>query len=108
MGTTAKRAQARRLYGKGIWMRVKNPETLKTLRVMKGLTQGDLALMVRCTQQTISLLETGKMTTLSAALAGALAKKLGTPWESLFTLHESIAMPVVESGAYKTNQKVSA
>ncbi|MDP1878014.1 MAG: helix-turn-helix domain-containing protein [Actinomycetota bacterium] len=79
---------------KGIWMRVKDAGALRRKRERAGLTQRDLAFLCRCSQNTIHLLETGGMATLSEGRALIIAKRLGADWEDLFE-PRSLAMPDV-------------
>ncbi len=78
-------------------MKMKDREQMQRWRKRKGLTQGELAFLVGCTQQTISLLETGRMTTLSEYLALAIAKRLGHDWEDLFVACEAPVVPALKS-----------
>lgn len=74
-------------------MRVKDPAALRRKRKNRRLSQEDLAYLVHRRQQTISLLESGKMKTLSEDLALALAARLDVDWEDYFTLEEHEVMP---------------
>lgn len=103
-----RRTKVRRIYRRNVWMQVKDLERLKRERQRRGLAQWELAALVGCTQQTISLLETGKMTNLSEELALKIAKKLDASWDYLFAAHEVIAMPDVANGMNSTRQPVSA
>lgn len=89
-------------------MQVKDLERLKRERQRRELAQWELAALVGCTQQTISLLETGKMTNLSEELAMKIAKKLGASWDYLFVAHEVIGMPDVANGMESRRQPVPA
>lgn len=89
-------------------MKMKDREQMQRGRKRKGLTQGELAFLVGCTQQTISLLETGKMTTLSEDLALAIAKRLGRDWEDLFVACEVSVVPTMKSESITTRQPVPA
>lgn len=91
------RTRRSRAYRRDVWMKMKDREQMKRWRVRKGLTQGELAFLAGCTQQTISLLETGKMTTLTEDLAIAIAKRLGNDWEDLFVACEAAVVPEVKS-----------
>lgn len=79
-------------------MRVKDPEQLKRWRTRRGFTQRDLAYLARCSQNTISLLETGAMGTLSEDLALMLAERLQVPWEDIFDARESSGVRRVAHG----------
>lgn len=83
-------------------MKVINRTKLRMHREMKGYTQRELAALAGCTQQTISLLESGGMGSLSPALAMKIMKKLkpdnpqaAFSWEDIFELEEDEAMPEV-------------
>ena len=60
---------------------------LKEIRTAQGLTQADLALLVRVSRKTINTIENGVFTP-STILALALAGALGTTVEDLFYLVE--------------------
>ena len=102
------RTRRSRAYRRDIWMKMKDREQMQRGRKRKGLTQGELAFLVGCTQQTISLLETGKMTTLSEDLALAIAKRLGRDWEDLFVACEVSVVPTMKSESLTTRQPVPA
>lgn len=102
------RTRRSRAYRRDIWMKMKDREQMQRGRKRKGLTQGELAFLVGCTQQTISLLETGKMTTLSEDLALAIAKRLGRDWEDLFVACEGSVVPTMESESLTIRHPVSA
>jgi len=89
-------------------MKVKDPDQIKRWRVRRKLLQTELAFLASCTQQTISLIETGKMTSLSEDLALSIAKKLDVPWEDLFTAHEDPATSTVTSDAHSKRRLISA
>jgi len=66
-------------------MRVREGAALRRRRERLGLTQRELAFLARpCSQTTIYLLETRKMTTLTEELAVRIARRLDVPVESLF------------------------
>lgn len=66
-------------------MRVKEGAALRRRRERLGLTQRELAFLARpCSQTTIYLLETRKMTTLTEELAMRIARRLDVPVEVLF------------------------
>ncbi|GAB3694890.1 helix-turn-helix transcriptional regulator [Angustibacter aerolatus] len=59
-------------------------EQVKRWRQRRGLSQRELAFLVRpCSQTTIHLLETGRMTACSEALLLRLARRLDVPFDSL-------------------------
>jgi transcriptional regulator with XRE-family HTH domain len=66
-------------------MRVREGAALRRRRERLGLTQRELAFLARpCSQTTIYLLETRKMTTLTEELAVRIARRLDVPVEALF------------------------
>ena len=66
-------------------MRVREGAALRRRRERLGLTQRELAFLARpCSQTTIYLLETRKMTTLTEELAMRIARRLDVPVEVLF------------------------
>lgn len=69
-------------------MKVKDPGMLRRWRHHENLSQEQLGFLVRRSQTTIHLLETGRMVRLSEDLALALAKRLKRPWNELFELEE--------------------
>lgn len=89
-------------------MQVIDPERLKRERQHLGLAQWELAALVGCTQQTISLLETGKMTNLSEELAMKIAKKCKSSWDYLFVCHEVLSMSEMANGMHTNRQSVPA
>lgn len=80
-------------------MKVKDPGTLRRKRVNQRFSQRDLAGLVRRSQNTIHLLETGQMKTLSEDLALLIAARLHVDWEDLFDLEEHEILPTLTSGA---------
>ncbi|WP_309080314.1 helix-turn-helix domain-containing protein [Zhihengliuella sp.] len=89
-------------------MRVKDPAMLRRKRQNRRFSQTELGYLVRKTQQTISLLESGRMKTLSEELAIAIAARLDCDWEDLFLLEEGEAMPVVRSDSRTVSEKVAS
>ena len=63
---------------------------LKVARAEKGLSQGDLAILVGVTRQTISAIETGRYCP-SALLAFLLAERLEKPVGELFFLKGEVS-----------------
>jgi len=78
-------------------MRVKDPSALRRKRLNRKYSQRDLAFLVRRSQNTIYLLENGKMKTLSEDLALLLAARLEVEWEDYFELEENEVIPSVTS-----------
>lgn len=90
-------------------MKVKDPGMLRRKRMNQRFSQRDLAGLVRRSQNTIHLLETGQMKTLTEDLALLLAARLHTDWEDLFDLEEHEILPKVTNGARPaTAKEVSA
>lgn len=89
-------------------MRVKNPDQIKRWRKQRQYSQRDLAFLVRKSQTAIYAVENGRMRTISEDFALALAARLDVPWDELFDVHESEAVPVVTSGASSGPQRLSA
>ena len=81
-----------------IWMKVKDPELLKRRRKRLNLSQRDLGYLARCSQNAISMLETGRMTTCSEDLALEIAKRLSCDWEDLFVARDDARMRRVAIG----------
>lgn len=81
-------------------MRVKNPDALRRKRINRRYSQRDLAMLVKRSQTTIYLLETGQMKTLTEDLALHIAARLDVDWEDFFDLEEHEVMPVVKSDSH--------
>lgn len=58
---------------------------LKVQRAMRDLTQADLAALAGVTRKSVNAIETGRMTP-SVLLALKLARALGVPIETIFSL----------------------
>lgn len=89
---------------KEVWMRVKDPAKIRRWRKQRHYSQRDLAFLVRRSQNTIYLLEAGKMPTLSEDLALAISARLDVPWEDLFDEETIKPMPKMESDTRTTRQ----
>lgn len=85
-------------------MKVKDPDQLKRWRNRRRLNQRDLAYLSKCSQTTIYLLETGRMTTLSSELARRIADRLDVPWEDLFEDKQSFDKSAVTTGVRTAGQ----
>ncbi|WP_426302745.1 helix-turn-helix transcriptional regulator [Arthrobacter sp. R-11] len=81
-------------------MKVKDPAMIRRWRKQEHLSQTQLGFLVRRSQTTIHLLETGGMRTLSEDLALAIAARLRVPWEDLFELQEHEVAPTVTNDAH--------
>ncbi|GAA3962776.1 helix-turn-helix transcriptional regulator [Gordonia caeni] len=75
-------------------MEVKDGAVIRRCRKEKRYSQRELAFLVRRSQNTIHLIESGKLRSISEDLAVALAARLGRNWDELFIAHEIV--PVVE------------
>lgn len=80
-----------------VWMYVKDPGKLRRRRKDKGFSQKDLALLIGCTQQYISLMEKGDDRDCSEQIAERIAQRLGLDLEDLFETHTVMPMPAVTS-----------
>lgn len=81
------------------WMKVRDGSVVKRWRERRHYTQRDLAYLVRCSQNTISLIEVGKLPTVSEHLALDIAKRLDVPWEDLFEQRDNARVQRVVNGA---------
>jgi transcriptional regulator with XRE-family HTH domain len=74
-------------------MKVKDGAALRRRRQVRGLSQRELAFLCRpCSQTTIYLLETGRMTTLSPPLAVRVAQRLESDVHELFD-ERTVSLP---------------
>ena len=85
-------------------MKVKDPAALRRKRQNRKYSQRDLAFLVKRSQSTIYLLETGGMKTLSEDLALLIAARLDVDWEDYFTLEEHEVIPSVTNGVHTHKQ----
>ena len=67
--------------------------TLKVHRAMRDLTQADLAAKAGVTRKSVNAIETGRMVP-SVLLALKLARALGVPVETIFSLENGAAAPM--------------
>lgn len=72
----------------GAWMKVTHPERIARQRRRLGYTQTDLANLVGCTQQYISMIESGKDRDCSEAIAIKIAARLDLDLEVAFESRE--------------------
>ncbi|MFE3105971.1 helix-turn-helix transcriptional regulator [Nocardia tengchongensis] len=79
-------------------MRVKDGGQIRRWRRQKRFSQRELAYLVRRTQNTIYLIESGKLRSISEDLAVAIASRLEVPWEDLFDVCDVQVMPSVAHG----------
>lgn len=80
-------------------MFVKDPSKLRIRRRAKGLTQAQIAVFGRCTQQYISKLESGSDRDCSEDIALRIAKALDVDVEDYFEAREVIRTPVVATAS---------
>lgn len=80
-------------------MIVIDPGKLQRRRKAKGLTQGQLAIFARCTQQYISLLESGRDRDCSEDIALRVAKALDIDLEDYFEARESSRIGAVATAS---------
>lgn len=85
-------------------MRTIDPARIAVARRRAGFTQYDLAALVRCTQASISALETGAMRGCSEDLAKAISKRLDRDVEELFERHDGTRAHRVTNAAGSTRQ----
>lgn len=75
-------------------MQVKDGDQIRRRRKARHLSQRELAFLVRRSQNTIHLIESGKLRSISEDLALLIAARLDRDWEELFEAHEVV--PAVE------------
>ena len=80
-------------------MFVVDPGKLQRRRKSKGLTQMQLSIFGRCTQQYISLLESGRDRDCSEDIALRISKALDIDVEDYFEARESVATPGVTTAS---------
>lgn len=81
-------------------MRIINPGAIARARRRRSLSQSDLAAITGCTQQFISLVETGATATCSERLALTMCKKLDIDVEDAFEYGEAVSMPACTSSLH--------
>jgi putative transcriptional regulator len=79
--------------------------TLKVQRAMRDLTQADLAALAGVTRKSVNAIETGRMTP-SVFLALRLARALGVPIETIFSLGGE-PEPAPSNSSFNPEQGVS-
>lgn len=89
-------------------MKVISPAAIQRARKRAGYTQYDLAALTRCTQATISGLETGNMRGCSEDLAFAICKWVDRDLEDLFERHDGTRMHRVTNAAGSTRAGAAA
>ena len=86
-------------------MKVKDPAAIRRRRQQERFSQRDLAALVRRSQTTIWMIESGQLKTISEELAIAIASRLHRDWEELFELEEHELAPIVTSGSRNTRRE---
>lgn len=76
-------------------MIVIDPGKLKRRRRSKGITQGQLAVFARCTQQYVSLLESGRDRDCSEDIALRISRALDVDLEDYFEAREIVRLQPV-------------
>lgn len=79
-------------------MQVKDGGQIRRWRKQRRFSQRELAYLVRRTQSTIHLIETGKLRSISEDLAIGIAARLDIPWEDLFNANEVEVVPGLAHG----------
>lgn len=82
-----------------VWMFVIDPGKLQRRRKAKGLTQQQLAIFARCTQQYVSILESGRDRDCSEDIALRIAKALDVDLEDYFEAREISRTPSVATSS---------
>lgn len=80
-------------------MYVIDPTKLKRRRKAKNLTQEQLAIFARCTQQYISILESGRDRDCSEDIALRISKALDVDLEDYFEARELISNPSIATAS---------
>lgn len=83
-------------------MQVKDGGQIRRWRKQRRFSQRELAFLVRRTQSTIYLIETGKLRSISEDLAIGIAARLDVPWEDLFDANKVEVVPGVAHGSRAT------
>lgn len=86
-------------------MQVKEPTKLRRRRKDKHFSQTQLAALVGCTQQYISLLESGRDDDCSEKVAERIAKYLDVDLEDYFAEREVVRTPPVATGPLATGHE---
>jgi len=89
-------------------MQVKDREDLREAREQLQYSQRLLATICNCSQTTIYMLESGRMTGCSEDLAKIIAKRLGRTVRSLFIEHTGLGVTAVTTAPRRTRQLAKA
>ena len=97
MSATTRTRAARRARPpiREVWMIVIDPGKLQRRRKAKGLTQMQLSIFARCTQQYISILESGRDRDCSEDIALRVSKALDVDLEDYFEARELTRNPPI-------------
>lgn len=90
-----------------VWMQVKDPSRLRRRRRDKGFSQKQLASLVDCTQQYISLLESGNDLDCSEKIAERISKWLDVDLEDYFEERELVRRPAVATASRGAGSEVA-
>lgn len=93
-----------RLPQREVWMQVKNGSRLRRRRKDKHLSQAQLAGLVGCTQQYISLLENGTDDDCSEKIAERICRYLDVDLEDYFEERELVRLPGVATDSRVTGK----
>lgn len=85
-------------------MQVKEPSKLRRRRKAKHFSQVQLASLVGCTQQYISLLESGNDDDCSERIAERICKYLDVDLEDYFDERELVRMPTITTDSRATGK----
>lgn len=88
-------------------MFVLDPHRLKLRRKNKGLTQEQLAIFARCTQQYVSLLESGRDRDCSEDIALRVCKALDIELEDYFEIRASSPEPAIATASRGARNEVA-
>src|SRR5690349_15669571 len=82
-----------------IWMYSKDPARLRRRRKTKNLSQVQLAALVGCTQQYVSLLESGADRDCSEKIAERICRYLDIDLEDYFEEHRSVPVEPITTAS---------
>lgn len=93
-----------------VYMQVRDPELLREIRVEAGMNQRQLATLAKCSQATISALETGKLSSISEDLGAQISRWLGRRPRELFDKFDDSRVDalIVTTGTRTNRQRRSA
>lgn len=74
----------RRTLPEGMWMRLRDPEALRTAMATQGLSMRGLSDKAGCNKSFIGFLATGHKTSCSSHLAANISAALDVPVDALF------------------------